>query len=93
MKLRESKGLALGAMVIMVILIIVAICTHLAAGIWEYSVLFLGFMTVFSHLMALSLVKMSKAAAIKMDNIALIFGILTVVDLIVVFIFNCIAST
>lgn len=88
MKLRESKGLAVCAMVLMVILIIVAVCTHVVSDIWEYSVLFLGFMTVFSHLMALSLVKMSKVAASKLDNVALVLAILTIIDLIVVFILN-----
>lgn len=88
MKIRESKALAVSAMVLIVIVIIVAICTHVVSSIWEYSVLFFAFMTIFCHLAALSLMKMSTAASKKLDNVSLILGILTVISLIVVFIIN-----
>lgn len=88
MSLRESKAAAWAAMWLIVTVIIVAICTHIVSSIWEYSVLFLAFMAVFSHLAAIMLSGMSKSAGKKLDVAAFFFGILAVVDLIVVFILD-----
>ena len=45
-------------------------------------------MMVFSHLAALYLASMSKDASKKLDVIAMIFGILTVISFIVIFIID-----
>lgn len=86
MNLAESKGLAWGALVIVVFLIILTVSLRIVNEVWEYSSLFCAFMTVFCHLMALNLRKMSLAASRKLDVIALVFGILTVIAIIVIFI-------
>lgn len=86
MNIRESKAVAWVAMIIVVALLIVMICLRLFDEVWEYSAIFCAFMMVFCHLMALNLQKMSKVASRKLDLIALIFGGLTVVAIIVVYI-------
>lgn len=88
MNLRQSQGAAWGGMLLMVVVIVVAICTGVVASIWEYSTIFLAFMAVFCHLASVLLVRMSKAAAVKLDRAAFVFGILAVVALIVVFILD-----
>lgn len=88
MSLRASKAAGWSAMILMVIVIIVAICTHVVSSIWEYITIFLGFMSVFCHLMSLLLIGMSRSASRKLDVSAGIFGILAVVALIVVFILD-----
>ena len=88
MSLRKNTGLAWGAMILMVVVVIVAVATRVVSSIWEYSTIFLAFMAVFCHLMSLLLERMSASASRKLDNIALIIGILAVVALIVVFILN-----
>ncbi|MCH5216978.1 MAG: hypothetical protein J1F07_00265 [Muribaculaceae bacterium] len=88
MSLRESKSMAWGAFLLVIILIIVAICTRVVSSIWEYSTIFLAFMAVFCHLAALLLAGMSKAAGKKLDMAALVFGVLAIIALIVVFILN-----
>ena len=86
--MRKSTTLAWGAMLLMVAVIIIAICTRVVSSIWEYSMLFLAFMAVFCHLAALLLYKMSAAASKKLDVASMIFGFLAVVALIVVFILD-----
>lgn len=88
MNLRNSVAAALGAMILMLVVIIVAMCMRVVSGPWEYVVIFLGFMTVFCHLASVLLRRSSAAAARKLDFIALIFGVAAVVALIVVFIIN-----
>lgn len=88
MNLKQSIGLAWGAMLLMVVIIIVAVVTRVVSSIWEYSVIFLAFMGVFCHLASLMLAKMSGAAAKKLDLAAFIFGLLAIIALIVVFILN-----
>lgn len=80
--------MAWGAMLLMFIVVIVAICTRVVSSIWEYSTLFLAFMAVFCHLAAVLLTKVSFAASKKLDMAAMIFGILAILALIVVFILN-----
>lgn len=80
--------MAWGAMLLMVVVIIVAVCTRVVSSVWEYSVLFLAFMAIFCHLAALMLVRMSAAAARKLDYAAFIFGLLAIIALIVVFILD-----
>ena len=88
MNLRESKAMGWGAMVLMIVVIIIAICTRVVSDIWEYSTIFFAFMAIFCHLMSLLLVKMSVSASKKLDVIAMICSALAVVALIVVFILN-----
>lgn len=88
MSLRASKSAAWGAMILTVVLIIVAICTRVVSSIWEYVPLFTLFMTVFCHLAALLLMPMSKVASRKLDVAAAVFGILTIIAIIVVFILD-----
>lgn len=75
-------------MILMVVVIIVVICTRVVSSIWEYSALFCAFMAVFCHLMSFLLMKMSPKACKKLDTIAGIFGVLTVVAIIVIFILD-----
>lgn len=88
MNIRQSKATAWTAMILMVVVIIVAICTRVVSSIWEYSVIFLAFMAIFCHLASLILAKMSLAAARKLETSAFVFGLLAIVALIVVFILN-----
>lgn len=91
MKLRESKTLAWGAMLLIVILVIFTICMRYVESIWDYLSIFFAFMMVFCHLMALSLRKMSLNASRKLDIAALIFGVLTILAIILIFILYFIA--
>lgn len=86
MNWRASRGAAWGAMLLIVVVIIIAVCTRFVSSIWEYSALFLGFMAVFCHLAAVLLSGMSLSASRKLDNIALIFGVLTILDIVAIFI-------
>ena len=86
MNIRESKTVAWLAMILVVILLVVMICLGMFNEVWEYSSIFFAFMMVFCHLMALNLRKMSMAASRKLDVLSLIFGILTVVAVIVIYI-------
>ena len=80
--------MAWGAMLLIVFVIIIAVCTRVVSSIWEYTVLFLAFMTIFCHLASLLLIKTSKSASKKLDYIAGVLGCLAIVALIVVFILN-----
>lgn len=88
MNIMQSRAVAWAALILMVTVIIISICTHVVASIWEYSALFLAFMAVFSHLAALLLYKMSAIASKKLDNIAVVFGLLALVAFVVIFILN-----
>lgn len=87
----KSKILALWAMILMVVVIIILICTRVISSIWEYTAAFTAFMAIFCHLMAIMLYRMSASASKKLDLIAIVFGILTIVAIIVIFILNMIA--
>lgn len=89
--MRQSKSVAFAAMAMIIVLIIVAMATHIVSELWEYIPLFLCFMAVFCHLAAVMLVGMSRTASKKLDIVALIFGILAIIALIVTFILNWIA--
>lgn len=86
--MRQSKAFAWGAMIVMIIVIIITMCSRIVSSLWEYSVLFLAFMTVFCHLAAVLLVRVSQGASKKLDVAACIFGILAVIALVVVFILD-----
>ena len=86
MNLRESKGVAWLALIVVVAILIIMICLRMFNEVWEYSAIFCAFMMVFCHLMALNLRKMSLAACRKLDLISLIFGVLTVIAIIVIYI-------
>lgn len=88
MSLRQSQAAAWGAMIIMMVVIIVAVCTRVVSTVWEYGTLFFAFMAVFCHLAAILLYRMSASASKKLDISALVFGILAVLALIAVFIIN-----
>lgn len=87
MNLRESKLVAWTAMLLIVVAVVFTICMRYVESIWDYVSIFCAFMMVFSHLMALSLKKMSASASRKLDIASLIFGILTVLSIILIFIF------
>ena len=91
MRLLESKRVAWCAMILIVALMIIAMCLRIVGSIWEYSILFFAFMAVFCHLASLILSSMSKNAARKLDVGAAVFGVLTVIDVIVIFILNFIS--
>lgn len=91
MNIGQSKAVAWGAMILMVVVIVIAIVTKVITDWWECSVLFLAFMAIFSHLAALLLAKMSTMASKKLDLIALIFSFLAIVAFIVIFILDWIA--
>lgn len=80
--------MALGAMILMLVVIVVAMCTRVVSSVWEYLMLFLAFMAVFCHLAAVMLTKMSLAASRKLDYAALVFGVLGFIALIVIFILD-----
>ena len=80
-------------MILMVLVIVIVICTRVVSSIWEYSVIFFAFMAVFCHLMSFLLMKMSPKACKKLDSIAGLFAGLAVIALIVVFIFDFIATS
>lgn len=88
MSLAKSKAMAWSAMLLVVVVVIVAIATRFATSIWEYGALFLIFMSVFCHLAALMLYRMSAVASKKLDMAALIFGILAILAFIAIFIVN-----
>lgn len=88
MNLRQSTAVAWGAMLLMVTVIIVAVCTRVVSSIWEYTPLFFAFMAIFSHLASLMLSRMSSSASRKLDIAALVFGVLAAIALIVVFILD-----
>ena len=86
MNIRQSKGLAWGAMLLIVLVVIFTICMKYVESIWDYLSIFFAFMMVFCHLMALNLKKMSVNASKKLDIAAFIFGILTIAAIILIFI-------
>lgn len=76
------------AMIVVVALIIVGMFTRMIGSVWQYSALFLAFMTAFCHLMALMLRRMSGSASKKLEIIAMIFGILTVAAIITLYVLD-----
>lgn len=76
----RSKILGWLLLAVVVILIIVTFDVH--TPLWGYADEFCAFMMVFSHLMSIYLMKMSRAASRKLDIIALVFGALMVIALI-----------
>lgn len=76
----RSKILGWLLLGVVVVLIIATFDIH--TPIWGYADEFCAFMMVFSHLMAIYLGKMSKAASRKLDVIALVFGGLMIIALI-----------
>lgn len=50
---------------------------------WAYIDVFCAFMMAFCHLLALNFLKISVAASRKLDNIAIVFGILFVIAFLV----------
>lgn len=88
MKIKESKSMAWGAMILIVGVIIIAMCTRVVSSAWEYTMLFLAFMAVFCHLASVLLSRMSLSASRKLDIAAIIFGGLSFIALIVVFILD-----
>lgn len=86
MSLRDSKLVAWSALLIVIAAIIITISIGIANDIWDYISLFCAFMMVFCRLMALNLKKMSLNAAKKLNIYALVFGILTILSIILLFI-------
>lgn len=80
----KSKIAALAALVLVIVLI--GVTFSMRPAWWCFFDIFFAFMMVFCHLLALQLVKMSKAASRKLDTAAMVFGVLTVIALIVEYI-------
>ena len=76
----KSKAAAWAAFVVIVILM--AITFGLRPVWWTFADMFFAFMMVFCHLMAVYLVKLNIHSSRKLDFMALVFGILTIVALI-----------
>ena len=82
----QSKAVAWLAMLTVVAVFIVTVCLRVVSEVWDYAAIFCAFMTAFCHLMALNLSGMSREAGRKLDKAAMVFGFLTVVAIIVIFI-------
>lgn len=78
--LLKSKATAWVAMVLIIVLIVLSALLH--TPWWGYIAEFFAFLAVFSHIAALYLSKMSRAASSKLEFIAFILGILAVVGII-----------
>lgn len=80
-KILNSKAAAMGALVLVVIVIILTFSIRKEAW-WMYIDIFFIFMAVFSHLMALTIQKLNSVASRKLDKIAFWMLILGVVAFI-----------
>lgn len=78
----KMKGVAWGALVLIVVWLVLVLKTP--ALWWCYIAPFFAFMMVFCHLAALYLNKVSNVASRKLDLIALIMGVLSIIAVIVV---------
>lgn len=91
MNIVESKAVAWTAMLLIVVAVIITVSMKYVESIWDYLSIFCAFMMVFCHLMALNLKKMSLNASRKLDIAALIFGFLTILAIILIFILYMVA--
>lgn len=80
-RILKSKALAWAAFVL--VIAVIGISFSLRKVWWSFSDIFFVFMMVFCHLMAVNLAKLNVFASKKLDVIALVFGVLTVIALIV----------
>lgn len=83
-KLLKSK---LATVILLALIVLLIVFTfRLRTAWWMFCDIFFLFMMAFSHMMALSVQKISIPSAKKLDSAAMIFGILFVVALIAEFI-------
>lgn len=84
--IKTSKAMAWGGLLLTVILIVVCmVVPGIKNNLWEMTDLFFLFMGAFSHLMAISLAKMSKSASGTLDRISLVCIILAIISFIVIY--------
>lgn len=77
----KSKTVAWAAFIL--IILVIGLTFTLRPVWWAFSDIFFAFMMVFSHLMAVYIYKLNPFASRSLDRFALVFGILTVVALVV----------
>ncbi|MDE6717021.1 MAG: hypothetical protein K2J70_02410 [Muribaculaceae bacterium] len=88
-RISKSKTLAWAALILCIALLVISMAVPgLKTEWWQLFDVFFLFMTVFSHLAAIYLEKMSKPASQMLDRMALIFGILAIISFIAVFIID-----
>lgn len=79
-KVLNSRLAAIAALIIVIAVLIATF--SIRTEWWCFIDIFFAFMMTFCHLLAIMIEKMSKAASTKMELIALIFGILTILAII-----------
>ncbi len=77
----RSTPLAFGALLLVMLILVLSF--KLRSYWWSYFDIFFAFMMVFCHLIALMFAKINARASARLDFIALICGILTVVGFVV----------
>ena len=85
MRLLQSKACALGALVLVVLLIIFTFSMRKFAW-WMFIDIFFFFMAAFNHLIALSIANLNQFASKKLDNLAMLMLILAVIAFIAEFV-------
>lgn len=81
MKVLKNKSMAWGALLLIMIILV---CTFsLRPYWWSFFDIFFLFMMAFCHAVALTIEKMNRNSASKLETIALIMGILAIVSFIV----------
>lgn len=78
--IRSSKIMAWGSLVIIIAWMVVTVTQEVPW--WGYIDVFMGFMAVFCHLASIYLLRISPAASKRLDTIAMVFIILTLVAFI-----------
>ena len=83
-KVMQSKTMAWAAMILVAALVVILFIMH--TPWWGFIAVFFVFMSVFSHLAALYIRRMSPAAANTLENVAFICILLGVAGIIVEYI-------
>lgn len=83
MRLIESKTTAWIAMVLVVVLVVMAVICQLPW--WDFIAIFFCFIGIFCHLSSLYLKRMSVHAASKLETIAIVCLILTVIGMVAIY--------
>ncbi len=83
-KLMKSRAAAWSAFIVLIALLVFAY--PFLTEWWMFIPFFFAFMMVFSHLMAVMVVKLNARASAKLDMAGFIFGVLTIVGFLAVWI-------
>lgn len=85
------NSVAVAIMLVVLVVVMIVISFPFRTEWWSFADIFFVFMMAFTHLMALTLRKMSERASRILDRIAIVCGMLFVIAFIVEFIlFQCI---